>query len=56
MGAVEVLEEHLARIEEVNGDLNAIVLPRFDAAREEAAAVDRGERRGPLAGVPASAR
>ena len=51
-GAVEVLEEHLARIEELNGDLNAIVLPRFEAAREEAAAVDRGERTGPLAGVP----
>ena len=50
--AVEVLEEHLARIEERNGDLNAIVLPRFEAAREEAAAVDRGERTGPLAGVP----
>jgi Asp-tRNA(Asn)/Glu-tRNA(Gln) amidotransferase A subunit family amidase len=50
--AVEVLDEHLARIEEHNGDLNAIVLPRFDAAREEAAAVDRGDRAGPLAGVP----
>ncbi len=50
--AVEVLDEHLARIEERNGDLNAIVLPRFEAAREEAEAVDRGERTGPLAGVP----
>ena len=50
--AVEVLEEHLARIEELNGDLNAIVLPRFEAARAEAEAVDRGERTGPLAGVP----
>ena len=50
--ALEVLDEHLARIDERNGDLNAIVLPRFDAAREEAAAVDRGERTGPLAGVP----
>src|SRR5215218_8014574 len=50
--AVEVLDEHLTRIEERNGDLNAIVLPRYEAAREDAAAVDRGERTGPLAGVP----
>ena len=40
--AVEVLEDHLARV-----DLNAIVLPRFEAARREAA-----DASGPLAGVP----
>jgi Asp-tRNA(Asn)/Glu-tRNA(Gln) amidotransferase A subunit family amidase len=43
--AVEVLDEHLARIDP---ELNAIVLPRFDAARREAQA----GRAGPLAGVP----
>jgi Asp-tRNA(Asn)/Glu-tRNA(Gln) amidotransferase A subunit family amidase len=40
--AVEVLDEHLARV-----DLNAIVLPRFEQARREAASAS-----GPLAGVP----
>src|SRR3954451_23583783 len=43
--AVEVLDEHLARIDP---ELNAIVLPRFEAARREAEA----EPAGPLAGVP----
>jgi amidase len=54
--AVDVLDEHLARIEERNGELNALVLPRLDAARAEAAALDaalaRGLPAGLLAGVP----
>src|SRR5437868_362143 len=33
LSAVEVVEAHIARIEAVNPRLNAIVAPRFDAAR-----------------------
>ena len=53
---VEVLDAHVARIEELNPELNAIVLPRLEEAREEAKAaeeaVGRGEELGPLHGVP----
>src|SRR5438477_8094186 len=59
LGAVsssEVIEAHLARIEEVNPDLNAATATLADEAREAAAAVDRsvaaGEQVGALAGVP----
>jgi fatty acid amide hydrolase 2 len=52
----EVVEAHIARIEAVNGDLNAVVATRFSAAREEArlatAAVERGDALPPLHGVP----
>jgi hypothetical protein len=52
----EVIEAHLARIEEVNPDLNAVTATLADEAREAAAAVDRsvaaGEQVGALAGVP----
>ncbi|MDG1409271.1 MAG: amidase family protein [Acidimicrobiales bacterium] len=58
--AAEVTEAHLARIEEIEPDMNAIVLRRDAAARAEAAAVDasiaRGEDPGPLAGVPATVK
>jgi len=54
--AKEVVEAHIARIEAVDGRLNAVVSRRFDEARAEAAATDaalgRGETLGPLAGVP----
>ncbi|RLC33904.1 MAG: amidase [Deltaproteobacteria bacterium] len=33
---VEVMEVHLARMEEVNPKINAVVVPRFDEARKEA--------------------
>ena len=50
------VEAHIARIEAVDGRLNAVVARRFDDARAEADAVDaaraRGETLGPLAGVP----
>jgi Asp-tRNA(Asn)/Glu-tRNA(Gln) amidotransferase A subunit family amidase len=56
MSAAEVVEAHIARIEEVNPRLNAVVVPRFDEARAAAAAIDaarrRGDTLGPLAGVP----
>ncbi len=52
----EVIEAHLARIDEVNPDLNAVTVTLADEARTAAAAVDRavaaGEPLGPLAGVP----
>lgn len=56
VSAVEVIEAHLARIEAVNPAVNAVVTVLPEAALRDAAAVDaalaRGERLGPLAGVP----
>ena len=56
LSAEEVVDAHIARIEEVNGRLDAVVSPRYTEAREEARKVDaaraRGENLGPLAGVP----
>lgn len=56
LSAVELLDLHVARIEERNPELNAIVLPRIDEARGEARAADRaaafGEPLGPLHGIP----
>jgi len=54
--SVEVVEAHLARIDQVNPKLNAIVRVLGDEARREAAEADRrvaaGEALGPLHGVP----
>jgi fatty acid amide hydrolase len=54
--ALEVVEAHIARIEEVNARLNALVVPLFDEARRAARAADESQRRGrwlgPLHGVP----
>ncbi len=54
--AEEVVEAHIRRIEAVNGDLNAVVIPLFEQARQQAQAADeaqrRGEPMGPLHGVP----
>jgi amidase len=54
--AVEVVEAHLARINEVNGAINAIVTRCDDRALERARAADaalcRGDLWGPLHGVP----
>jgi amidase len=56
----EVLEAHLARVDAVNGDLNAIVRVLADEAREAAARADEavaaGEPLGPLHGVPCSVK
>ena len=56
VSAVEVMEAHLARIEEVNPAVNAIVTLVPDAARRGAeaadAAVARGDVLGPLHGLP----
>lgn len=54
--AVEVVDSYLARIEAVDGDINAFNLVTAEVAREQAAAVDAaiaaGDEVGPLAGVP----
>lgn len=56
VSALDAVEAHLERIAAVNPSLNAVVLTRAEAAREEAQAVDakrsRGESLPPLAGVP----
>jgi Asp-tRNA(Asn)/Glu-tRNA(Gln) amidotransferase A subunit family amidase len=56
IGAVELLEAHAERIAERNGAVNAIVVPRLEAARAEAVAADaaraRGDPLGPLHGIP----
>ena len=57
--SVDVVEAHIAAIERINPGLNAMVRPRFDAARAEAAAADarvaaagEAELLPPLLGVP----
>jgi amidase len=59
VSAVEVMDAHLAAIERLNLELNAIVAVADDA-REQAAAHDRamasGDRIGPLHGVPFTAK
>lgn len=56
VSAREVVEAHLKRIEEINPKLNAVVHLNAAGARAEAARLDkmlaRGERKGPLHGVP----
>ena len=56
VSAVELVEAHLARIDEVNPALNAVVMLAADRARTEAAEADaalaRGESLGALHGVP----
>src|SRR5437868_7785275 len=56
IGCVELLDFYLARAERHNPALNAIVVWHVDRARERARAADaalaRGERWGPLHGIP----
>jgi len=56
IGCVELLDFYLARAERYNPALNAIVVWQVDQARERARAADaalaRGERWGPLHGIP----
>jgi fatty acid amide hydrolase 2 len=59
VSSAEVVEAHIRQIERVNPALNAVVRPRFDAAREEAREADRALREGrpdlgPFHGVPCS--
>lgn len=56
VSAVEAVEAHIARIEQVNPALNAVVVKRYDEARAEAQSADaaraEGKSLGPLHGVP----
>lgn len=56
LSAGEVVEAHIRRIEKVNPYLNAVVIPLFEQARQEAKVADAAQRRGdplgPLHGVP----
>jgi fatty acid amide hydrolase len=56
----EVVQAHIARIEEVDGRLNAVVIRRFEQAHEEARAADErqagGEPLGRLHGVPTTVK
>jgi hypothetical protein len=56
IGCVELLDFYLARAERHNPTLNAIIVWQIDQARERARAADdalaRGERWGPLHGIP----
>ncbi len=56
LSAQEVMEAHLAQIERVNPEVNAIVTLTAERALERAGATDealaRGEEVGPLAGLP----
>ena len=56
VSAAELVDTHLARIEEVNPALNAVVQLAAERARAEAAEADaalaRGESKGALHGVP----
>lgn len=56
LSATEVTEAHLARIEDVNGEINAVVQDTSKEAVATAKAIDAqiaaGEEIGPMAGVP----
>jgi Asp-tRNA(Asn)/Glu-tRNA(Gln) amidotransferase A subunit family amidase len=54
--AAATVEGALARQAEVDGELNAFTVVIADNARAQAAEVDAGVRRGPLAGVPISVK
>jgi len=60
LSASEVADAFLRRLESVNGRLNAVVVPLFESARAEAAAIDEriaaGAPVGPLAGVPVTVK
>ena len=56
VSAAELVDDHIERIERTHSQINAVVQPRFDQARAEAAAADEavaeGRPLGPLHGVP----
>ena len=56
---IEVMKAHLDRIEAVNPKVNAIVTiadSALSSAKEAEAAVQRGDKLGPLHGVPFTAK
>ncbi len=56
LSAAEAVEHFIARLEAVNPKLNAVTVELYDSARNQAAEVDRalsrGDKLGPLAGLP----
>ncbi len=56
LSSSETVEHFIARLKAVNGTLNAVAVDLFESAREAAANIDkalaRGEKLGPLAGLP----
>ena len=56
VGALELLDAHLDRVERLDGEVNAVVTVEAEWARTEAQAIDdaraHGNPVGPLAGVP----
>ena len=56
IGCLELLDHYLARVEQFNAALNAIIATDIPAARRRAKAADKavakGEKLGPLHGVP----
>src|ERR1700733_265281 len=56
LSAAEAVEHFIARLNAVDDKLNAVTVDLFDGARKAAANVDRvlsrGEKLGPLAGLP----
>ena len=53
LGCLELLDHYIARIERLDGALNAVVVRDFERARKRARALDRrSDSAGPLHGVP----
>jgi amidase len=52
IGCLELLDAAIARVERLDGALNAVVVRDFDRARTHAKALDQGPPTGPLHGVP----
>lgn len=57
IGCLELLDHYIARIERLDGRLNAVVVRDFDRARARARALDaQADRAAPLFGVPMTAK
>ena len=52
LSAIEATDAAIARIERLDGPINAVVVRDFDRARMAAKALDAGGVKGPLHGVP----
>jgi amidase len=52
VGCLELLDYFIARVERLDGKLNAVVVRDFDRARAQARALDNTAPTGPLHGVP----
>src|SRR4030088_2173603 len=52
VGCLELLDYFIARVEKLDGKLNAVVVRDFERARLEARRLDNTSNTGPLHGVP----